>query len=102
MMETPEDIKQLEKRIADMQAKEAELRHEGAREKTKSRVSRIGLRICADLLSAVIVGTGLGYVLDKWLDTKPWCLVVFLIFGGAAGILNVYRLVKAEEDKIRS
>ncbi|MBR4106893.1 MAG: AtpZ/AtpI family protein [Alphaproteobacteria bacterium] len=65
----------------------------------KARASRIGLRVCADLLSAVIVGAALGYVLDEMFSTKPWCLVVFLIFGGAAGVLNVYRLAKAEEMK---
>ena len=98
MIEKPKDVKQLEKRIADLQAKEARLRHESG-SSNKARASRIGLRICADLLSAVVVGAALGYVLDEVIGTKPWCLIVFLIFGGAAGVLNVYRLAKQEENK---
>ncbi len=99
MIKMPKDVELLDKRIAELQAKEACLRREITDNSDKSRASRIGLRICADLLSAVIVGAALGYVLDNWFDTKPWCLIVFLIFGGAAGVLNVYRLAKAEESK---
>lgn len=99
MKRTPEDVKQLEKRIAEMQAREAVLRKDKQVDRPSSRASRIGLRICADLLSAVVVGMALGYVLDEMFATKPWFLVVFLIFGGAAGVLNVYRLAKQEENK---
>ncbi len=99
MIKMPKDVELLDRKIAELKAKEASLRHESKSDSDKTRASRIGLRICADLLSAVIVGAALGYVLDSWFGTKPWCLIVFLIFGGAAGILNVYRLAKAEENK---
>jgi ATP synthase protein I len=99
MKKTPDDIENLGRRIALLRDKEAVLRHEKEDMGVKARASRIGLRVCADLLSAVIVGAALGYVLDEMFSTKPWCLVVFLIFGGAAGVLNVYRLAKAEEMK---
>jgi len=99
MKKTPADVRQLEERIADLQAKEAVFRHESKKQSPNMRASRIGLRVCADLLSAVVVGAGLGYVLDEIFETKPWCLIVFLIFGGAAGVLNVYRLAKAEESR---
>lgn len=99
MKNAPEDVKQLEDRIADLREKEAGLRHEKSSNMQVSRASRIGLRICADLLSAVVVGAALGYVLDEMFKTKPWCLIVFLIFGGAAGVLNVYRLAKSEENR---
>jgi ATP synthase protein I len=32
-----------------------------------------------------------GYVLDLWLGTKPWLMVVFFFLGSAAGMLNVFR-----------
>ena len=32
-----------------------------------------------------------GYYLDKWLGTGPWLFLLFILFGLAAGILNVYR-----------
>jgi ATP synthase protein I len=41
----------------------------------------------------------MGYFLDKWLGTKPWGLLFFLIFGIAAGFKNVYMEVKKLQDQ---
>jgi len=51
----------------------------------------MAIRIGTELVAALIVGVGIGYFLDYWLDTKPWFLVVFFFLGSAAGVLNVYR-----------
>ena len=51
----------------------------------------MAIRIGTELVAALIVGVGIGYFLDNWLDTKPWFLVVFFFLGAAAGVLNVYR-----------
>lgn len=58
--------------------------------------SALGLafRVGIELVSAVAVGLGIGWLLDKWLDTKPWLMLVFIILGGCAGILNVYRMAR--------
>ena len=50
-----------------------------------------GFRIGAELVSALIVGVGIGLLLDYWLGTKPWMLVLFFVLGAAAGMLNVFR-----------
>jgi ATP synthase protein I len=34
---------------------------------------------------AVAIGAGIGYLLDSWLGTAPWLLLLFLLFGVAAG-----------------
>ncbi len=49
------------------------------------------LRLAAEMVSALIVGGAMGWFLDRWLDTKPWFLLVFLLLGAAAGMLNAYR-----------
>ncbi len=56
--------------------------------------SALGLafRVSVELVSALAVGLAIGWVLDEWLGTRPWVMLVFLILGGAAGILNVYRM----------
>jgi ATP synthase protein I len=54
----------------------------------------IGFRIGVDVAAALAVGLGIGYLLDAWLGTKPWLLVVFFFLGAAAGVLNVYRAVQ--------
>ena len=50
------------------------------------------LRIGVDLVAAVGVGVGIGLLLDHWLETKPWFLIVFFLLGAAAGIVNVIRV----------
>ena len=52
----------------------------------------IGLRVGVELLSALIVGVGIGWVLDRWLHTRPLFIAVFVLLGGAAGMFNVWRV----------
>jgi ATP synthase protein I len=51
----------------------------------------MAFRFGVELVSALAVGLGIGYLLDRWLDTSPWMMVVFFFLGATAGILNVYR-----------
>ena len=81
----------LSKRLRDARSKE----QGGNRKepKLKSETSGLGqaLRIGVDMVSAVVVGVGIGWWLDKVLGTKPWLMIIFILLGGAAGILNAYR-----------
>jgi len=52
----------------------------------------LGLRAGSEFVSAVIVGLGLGWVLDRALGTNPAFLIVFFLIGVAAGVWNVIRL----------
>jgi len=45
-----------------------------------------------EVFSALVVGVGLGFALDRWLGTWPWLFVLCFIVGAAAGVLNLYRL----------
>ena len=58
----------------------------------KGDVLGLAFRVSVEIVSAVAIGVGIGWLLDGWLDTTPWFLVVFVVVGFAAGILNVYRL----------
>ncbi len=63
----------------------------------------IGLasRLGVELTVATAIGGLMGYALDDFLDTEPWCLAAGVILGGAAGCLNVYRTamnVEFEDD----
>lgn len=49
------------------------------------------MRIGTELVAGLVVGGGIGYVLDRWLGTGPWLMIVFFFFGAAAGIRNVMR-----------
>jgi ATP synthase protein I len=50
-----------------------------------------GFRLSTELVAGVLVGAGLGWLLDRWLGISPWGLIVFLLLGFAAGVLNVMR-----------
>ena len=63
---------------------------EGGGEKPMTGLA-MGLRIGTELVAALVVGVGIGYLLDRWLGTTPWLMVVFFFLGSAAGMLNVYR-----------
>jgi ATP synthase protein I len=52
----------------------------------------LGLRAGSEFVSAVIVGLGIGWVLDRALGTKPAFLIVFFLLGVAAAVWNVIRL----------
>jgi ATP synthase protein I len=85
----------------DLTSLEAQLK--AARERSPSPESRseaasqdrsgmaTGMRLSAELLSGVLLGLGIGWGLDRWLGTGPWLLLVFLILGTTASILNVVR-----------
>ena len=46
---------------------------------------------------SIVMGYGIGYVLDRWLGTS-WLKIVFLLFGVAAGFVSFYRMVSRVGD----
>ena len=98
MTSKPDDIQQIEKRIQKLKTTNGK-RAEESQEKQFIYAYQIGSRIAAELVSGVLVGAGLGYLLDKLCNTAPLQLIIFLILGGIAGFLNVYRFVKNQDRK---
>ena len=50
-----------------------------------------GFRLSSELVAGVVVGAGIGWLIDRWLGISPWGLIIFLLLGFAAGVLNVMR-----------
>lgn len=48
-------------------------------------------KLSSEFIAAIAVGIGIGWVLDRWAGTSPWGLIVFLLLGFCAGIVNVLR-----------
>ena len=67
----------------------------GLPEDGKSQAIRIG----SELIVAVAVGGGIGFLLDNWLETKPWFLLGFLLLGNIAGLWNIFRLANGHKYK---
>jgi ATP synthase protein I len=51
-----------------------------------------GFRLSTELVAGVFVGAVLGWFLDRALGISPWGLIVFVLLGFAAGVLNVIRV----------
>jgi len=49
------------------------------------------MKLSSEFIAGVLVGAGIGWVADQWLGTAPFGLIVFLLLGFAAGVLNVLR-----------
>ena len=56
-------------------------------------------KLGTELVSAVAVGTIIGFILDSWFDTKPWLIIIFFFLGTAAGILNVIRTANSMQKE---
>ena len=67
--------------------------------KKKANAAGFGFKISTEIIAALVVGVGIGLVVDKYLGTKPFGLIIFFIFGALAGFLNVYRVMRRIEKQ---
>jgi len=91
----PDDLSRLGKRIDEAEQRRAE------QGKPPAPTSLgIAFRFATEMVSALVVGGGLGWgidwALDRWspVHTRPWGMIVMVVLGAAAGILNVMRAAK--------
>ncbi|MBP0438742.1 AtpZ/AtpI family protein [Tianweitania sediminis] len=49
------------------------------------------MRLSSEFIAGIVVGTGLGWIIDRVAGTSPWGLIIFLLLGFGAGVLNVLR-----------
>ena len=58
-----------------------------------------GFKISTEIIAALVVGVGIGLIVDNYFNTKPFGLIIFFIFGALAGFLNVYRVMRRIEKQ---
>jgi ATP synthase protein I len=51
----------------------------------------LGFRLSSELVAGVLVGALMGWGFDRLLSTSPFGLIVFVLLGFTAGVLNVIR-----------
>lgn len=49
------------------------------------------LKLSSEFIAGIVVGVGIGWIVDRMAGTSPWGLIVFLLLGFGAGVLNVLR-----------
>ena len=80
-------------KLADKLARAKQKGSTSSHNPTKSSPSGIGLgmRITVDFVAGIGIGVAIGLYLDKIFDTQPIFLIVFMMIGFGAGLLNVIR-----------
>jgi len=59
----------------------------------------LGFRLSSELIAGVGVGALLGWAFDRFLSTSPFGLIVFVLLGFTAGVLNVIRSAGVAPDR---
>jgi ATP synthase protein I len=57
-----------------------------------------GFRLASEFVAGVLVGAGIGWAFDRLLGTSPFGLIVFLLLGFAAGVVNLMRAAAMPPD----
>lgn len=96
--EPPPRLDNLERRLRAAGAREPE--QPTAAPQTNTGVGA-ALRVTVDLVAGIAVGTFIGWLLDGWLDTRPWFMILFFVLGAAAGFRNVIRTAQKLDEAAR-
>jgi ATP synthase protein I len=81
----------LEAALAGKDAKERQERDAAGRRRENSNGMAYAVKISSEFIAGVVVGAALGWLIDKLFGTGPWGLIIFLLLGFCAGVLNVLR-----------
>ncbi len=100
---TPEERAVLERRSGELGRKLEEARQPAAGRSSaghgKGRGEAMGqaMRLSTELVGGVIVGGGMGWLLDSWLGTKPWLFLLFFLLGTASGMIRIIRVAMQQK-----
>lgn len=98
MEELPDDIKKLDERIKNFQQHTQNKEHA---KKSQMRVALEGMfRLATEFVSPVLIALCIGYLADNVFNTKPIFMLVFAMFGCAAGVLNLYKAAQQMDEDI--
>ncbi|MDF0601774.1 AtpZ/AtpI family protein [Psychromarinibacter sp. C21-152] len=61
--------------------------------------AELAWRMVIELVAGIVIGFGIGYGLDYLFGTLPILLVLFTLFGFAAGVQTMMRTARAAQDK---
>ena len=63
---------------------------------------RVGQLVLSQLIGGPLGGGILGWLLDRWLGTAPWLMLLLLFLGFAGGMFNVVRISNRQTGPRRS
>ena len=95
----PADKPDLDKLGARREA--AKARHEPKARQAAASALAQGTRHAFEIAATTMVGGGIGWMLDRWLETGPWMLLTFFLLGVVAGFWNLMKAVNNEAKAVR-
>ena len=98
MIKIPDDIKEMEKRIAAFDDKNGAIKR--SESLTSSRLFAKAFVLGTEFIGAVLVGIGLGFLLDWACGLKVVFTIIFALFGCVAGVMNMYKSAKEMEKDL--
>lgn len=77
----------------DASTTEAQRAEPGPRQKATGGDNTMGaaMRLSTEFVAGVVAGALLGWAFDRALGTSPWGMIVLLLLGFGAGVMNVMR-----------
>jgi ATP synthase protein I len=84
-------LRRLGDRLSHIRSDAASEQSQAPRPRADPTAMARGFRLSTELVAGVLVGAAIGWALDRWLGISPWGMIVFLLLGFAAGVLNVMR-----------
>ena len=84
-------LKSLDSRLDQAAGHRSQTTESHARPKSDSKAIGQAFRLSAEFVSGVIAGGIVGWLVDRLFGTSPWGLIVCLILGFCAGMLNLMR-----------
>ena len=96
----PPSLDDVEARLAVHRAEKDKEREKSDQRRAVGAAHGVGFKIAAELVASVLVGAGLGFGLDQWLNTKPLFMVVMILLGFAAALMNIFRIMKGLDQAV--
>jgi len=89
-----DDLENLDKKLEQFREKENAAQKDDSASLRAADNMNAGLRAGTELVACIGGGILLGWGVDKWLETQPLFLLLFLLAGTGAAFMNIYRLTR--------
>jgi ATP synthase protein I len=93
-----DETKELDNRLEELEAKLTQMTQQSNQDQQAQQgngASASGLamawRLGSEFIAGVFVGGAIGWLIDKWFGLAPWGLIIFILLGFLAGMLNMLR-----------
>ena len=91
----------LKEKIENLREKIENIDKDKKKEIKKKKITGagFGFKVSTEIVAALVVGVGIGLIVDNFFGSSPFGLIFFFVLGAFAGFLNVYRVIRRIEKR---